>query len=90
MALDLSENNILFLLRIALVSVILNVALSVVSSFLPKTNSKMFLFKYYDEMVDKLRKNKNSLVSSSVLTGLISAASVLLLPLLLENVEFLR
>ena len=90
MALDLSENNVLFLLRIGLVAVLLNVALSMVSSMLPMTGNKSFPFVVYDDMIGMLRHHKNKLLSSSILVGVAAAGSVLLLPLLLEKVEFLR
>lgn len=90
MALDLSENNILYLLRIGLVAVLLNIALSMLSSMLPMTGNKTFPFSVYDEMVSMLRNHKKALLSSSILVGIAAAGSVLLLPLLLEKVEFLR
>ena len=90
MALDLSENNILYLLRIGLVAVLLNIALSMVSSMLPLTKNGSFPFSVYDEMIDMLRHHKRKLLSSSILVGVAAAGSVLLLPLLLEKVEFLR
>ena len=90
MALDLSENNVLFLLRIGLVAVLLNVGLSLASSMLPHTGNKSFPFSVYDEMVSMLRHHKKKLLSSSILVGIVAAGSVLFLPMLLQNVEFLR
>ena len=60
MALDLSENNILYLLRIGLVAVLLNIALSMVSSMLPLTKNGSFPFSVYDDMIGMLRHNKES------------------------------
>ena len=90
MALDLSENNVLFLLRVSIVAVLLNVGLSLASSLLPKTGSNSLLFKQYDEMVDMLKHHKRKLFSSSVLVALVAVGSVLFLPILLEHFEFLR
>ena len=90
MALDLSENNILFLLRVAVVAVLINVALSLSSTMLPLTGNKSFPFKHYDELVTMLRNHKKLLFTSSLGVALISAGSVLLVPLVLEHVPFLR
>jgi hypothetical protein len=90
MALDLSENNILFLLRISIVAVLLNVGLSLASTLLPTTGNDSLPFKQYDEMVNMLKHHKKKLFSSSVLVALVAAGSVLFLPMLLEHVEFLR
>ena len=89
MALDLSENNVLFLLRISIVAVLLNVGLSLASTFLPTTGNDTLPFKQYDEMVNMLKLHKKKLFSSSLLVALVAAGSVLFLPLLLEHVEFL-
>ena len=90
MTLDLSENNILYLLRIGLVAVLINIVLSLASSMFPLTNNNSFPFSVYDEMISMLRHHKRKLLSSSILVGVAAASSVLFLPLLLENVEFLR
>lgn len=90
MALDLSENNVLFLLRISIVAVLLNVGLSLASTFLPITGNKSLPFKQYDEMVNMLGHHKKKLFSSSLLVALVAAGSVLFLPMLLEYFEFLR
>ena len=42
MALDLSENNILFLLRVAVVAVLINLVLSLSSTMLPLTEINHF------------------------------------------------
>lgn len=89
MALDFSETNLLFITRVAIIAVIINVVGSLVIPMLPTLGMNNPITNIYDNMIHMMKHHKKKLLSSSVLVALVAAASVLLVPLLLEFVPFL-
>ena len=98
MNLDFSRDNMIFVLKCALVGIVANIVLSFTLGNLKPSKrtpgkKKFFLVKFIDEIIMMFRHHKRVLFTSSIIVAIAVFVSVVFAPLytpLFNNVEFLK